>query len=492
MSFLRNIRNSISRGGSSTRDSTPNSRRSSSVDSNPNPKDPAEIRKVGEGLQRSETFTLEDDKGKEKTKKKEKVLSKFSTFTKRKKAAAPHPPMEEIQKNTYYKWRSGIVADEEEAVRDPFNVLYEQPSSLKSDLSGHSDSGSHRRSAHIDTATYRKNRVPRQLREQLDQMKNQPDISEEVENDPDKFRTITINSFRKSFRDKFLATQNDVPHNPAWFVEVESPPGGASADRGSVKQSRPDVFVFENENYRPTSRSPGRNRTPLRTTSPLRNKSPIRGEAGHEDKLPVRSTARSAVKRTDTFKIERPLATEPSIRIEIKNSITPNQPGRLVPVGVAKPMPAQSPSQPHRVPRFESPARGAWTHQSPARRGRELLKPGRYQTCIHIRANDEPAVGKEPTRIQITARSPLRYFTGRKADPAPTAKKQTYFGDNLPRETHPASVKSRQYIQHPDVPSYARPSRPTSGLIGRNETSRVSMTQAVPRRSRSPIKAPWR
>ncbi|XP_055909448.1 uncharacterized protein LOC129944202 [Eupeodes corollae] len=526
MSFLRKVRNSISRGNSSTRDSTPNSRRSSSIETNSNRRRDS-VESKPDGLQRSETFTIDNAnesilaKVKPKPTKKQKVANKFGTFTRSKISPDPPPPSleaEEIKDKTYYSWKSGIVADPAEAARDPFNVLYEQPSSLQSDLSGCSDGGSRKQVQQpIDSSTFRKNRVSRQLREQLEQLKNPPEISEEIENDPDKFRTITLNSFRRSFREKFLSKQNEVPHNPSWFVGVDPPPGDEKSEGGKDSDSRSGVYVYENESYRPMSRSPVRNRTPLQNMCSIRNMSPVRDMSATRNsssarnvsparpERPARSNqARSSVKRTETFRVERPPppppSTEPSIRIEIKNSISPNQPGRMVPVGVAKPMPSQAVhhQQQIRNNRYESPNRGSWNNHQPSRGNYE--KQGRYQTCIQITSNDAYPIHKEPTRVRISGntRSPLRYIVSKRNDPPPT-KRQTYFGDNMPMDMQyaPAPVKPRQYTQQSDFHSYnLRPSRQhqhqTSGMINRNEPNRYSMTQSVPRRSRSPIKVPWR
>lgn len=541
MSFLRKVRNSISRGNSSTRESTPHSHRSSSIESHTtkkhnNNKRRDSIESKPEGLQRSETFTIDNDKEsilvKAKPTKKSKGFSKFGTYTRARKTPDPQESHQQSvdkevqdQKNPdspQYAWEYGKVADPVEAARDPFNILYEQPSSLQSDLSGHSDSSSRstkpeytsnsrKQAKPIDSSTFKKNRISRHLREQLEQLKNPPEISEEIENDPDKFRTITINSFRRSFREKFLAKQNEVPHNPSWFVGVDPPPvveDQRPIDEDKDRRSQSRKFVYENESYRPSSRSPVRNRTPLQNMVTVRNMSPVRNAPSRPMSVrnvspvrdvspvmpvrPARSHARSSVRRTETFRVERPPPPEPSIRIEIKNSISPNQPGRMVPVGVAKPMPSQVVNQqPVRQSRFESSGRG-WNNQQNYRVPNQD-KQGRYQTCIQITSNDPfPQHYKEPTRIRISGneRSPLRYIVQKRNDLP--VKKQTYFGDNL--EPH-SPVKPRHFesvhSSYNNNPS--RPSRPpTSGMINRNEPNRYSMTQSVPRRSRSPIKVPWR
>ncbi|XP_053954745.1 uncharacterized protein LOC128860953 [Anastrepha ludens] len=382
MSFFRNFR-AKTRSKSSSRDATPVNMHSrpDSVNSNvtthtigtTSTRRESIDSRADSLLNRSDTFILnsdqEDKESKqtssnnstlEKKTKKSKVLSKFATFTKRKKTPTPekadsleHHPSDSAT-NTYYKWKAdgptSAHALDYDSHADPFNFLYEQHSTLKEMHQGSSSGSMHsshssNSSAHnqpFDSSTYRKGKIPTQLKEQLSQLKTQtkPDLHEaeelavEQESAADKYKTVTLNSFRKSFREKFLQNQHNPAHNPAWFVEVE-PPKIETRGRCESKENRPDFLVFENENYRPNSRSPVRD-SKDRTS---------------------RTISRSPVKRNETFRMERPtfeasknssarhkdtqLPEVPSIRIEIKNSITPNMPTRMVPVGVAKPMPSQ-------------------------------------------------------------------------------------------------------------------------------------------------------
>ncbi|XP_037940577.1 probable serine/threonine-protein kinase DDB_G0275165 [Teleopsis dalmanni] len=365
MSFFRNIRSTITRSKSSSRDTSPvrNSRPGSVISSVTERRDSIDSR-AESILNRSDTFILNSDQEDknhsntstlEKKSKKSKVLSKFSTFTKRKKTPTPeqtsmeHHPSDNAT-NTYYKWKTeGSSNIDYDSLTDPFNFLYEQQSSLKSLQNGNIEpavqrsNNSNNNNSTFDSSTYRKSKMPLHLKEQLEQLKTQTstDLDETEENESDKYKTVTLNTFRKSFRDKFLQQQKDAPYNPAWFVKVESPaPTVNKTDKAddSVKQrreskeNRPDFFEFENENYRPQSRSPVRDRRTQHAS---------------------RSSTRSPVKRNETFRVERnnekvpttttttTTTTAPSIRIEIKNSIAPNMPGRIVPVGVAKPMPSQ-------------------------------------------------------------------------------------------------------------------------------------------------------
>lgn len=476
MSFFRNFR-AKTRSKSTSRDTTPvnmNSRPGSVISNttthtlgSSSARRESVDSRTDSLLNRSDTFILnsdqEDKESKqnssnsstlEKKSKKSKVLSKFATFTKRKKTPTPeksdsleHHPSDNAT-NTYYKWKADGPTSahtlDYDSQSDPFNFLYEQHSSLKEMQQGSSSGSMHsshssNSSTHnqpFDSSTYRKGKIPTQLKEQLSQLKTQtkPDLHEdeeltaEQESAADKYKTVTLNSFRKSFREKFLLNQHNPPHNPAWFVEVE-PPKTETHMRCESKENRPDFLVFDNDNYRPNSRSPvrdGKERT-------------------------TRSNSRSPVKRNETFRMERPtfdgtkgsperhkglqLSEVPSIRIEIKNSITPNMPSRMVPVGVAKPMlsphntqesyqnatprtnavvtaNAVQPIKQHKVGgRDKSPLQN-WgkpitvtpvRYPTAAKLGTTTTS-GRYQTLVQIR--NEANAKAAPTQIQ-TQRSPV-------------------------------------------------------------------------------------
>ncbi|XP_050336097.1 uncharacterized protein LOC126762997 [Bactrocera neohumeralis] len=478
MSFFRNFR-AKTRSKSTSRDTTPvnTNSRPGSVISNTTTHTLGSYSARRESidsrtdslLNRSDTFILNSDQEDkeeskqnssnsstlEKKSKKSKVLSKFATFTKRKKTPTPekvdsleHHPSDNAT-NTYYKWKADGPTSahtlDYDSQSDPFNFLYEQHSSLKEMQQGSSSGSMH--SSHssnsslhnqpFDSSTYRKGKIPTQLKEQLSQLKTQtkPDLHEdeeltaEQESAADKYKTVTLNSFRKSFREKFLLNQHNPPHNPAWFVEVE-PPKCETLARCESKENRPDFLVFENENYRPNSRSPVRD---------------------SKERTP-RNNSRSPVKRNETFRMERPTfdatkcsterhkgistLVEPSIRIEIKNSIAPNMPSRMVPVGVAKPMlsphntqenyhsttarsnaavtaNAVQPIKPNKaVGRDKSPLHN-WgkpitvtpvRYPTAAKSGATTTTTGRYQTLVQIRNEANAKAAPTPNQTQ---RSPV-------------------------------------------------------------------------------------
>ncbi|BFF99319.1 uncharacterized protein DMAD_07253 [Drosophila madeirensis] len=584
MSFFRNIRSSLSSASraksSSSRDTTPVRSQQSSR--------PASVISVGRvsssrrdsttssTLQRGDTFILPETDEEanntaasthsnsstlEKKSKKSKVFGKFSTFTKRKKTPSGTPAEEEVASyehhpsdtatNTYYKWRSdgGDRLQDYDAQSDPFNFLYEQQSSLRNLQSGESSAqrqasiGSNS-SGSFDSSTYRKSKTPTHLREQLEQLKthSNDDLLEDQQREEDereKYKTVTLNSFRKSFRERLLQQQKEAPHNPAWFVEVPPPPTPdprkTSGNRWDCKENRPDFLVFENDNYRPQSRSPLRDR-------------------------PSRSATRSPVKRNETFRVAQPSlrhmspspsptpSPAPSIRIEIKNSISPHSPGRFVPVGVAKPMPTTeyyaqrllassnhnhgrlapaprtaSPSASQRwyrpqssptrlqatrmsVDPQQSPRLGVhqqqasrMSHQQPTRMsveqqqqqhqhkgGRTLVHIGSDQSRAQSSANPMPARGRAPTRVQLYGNKPQS--NRQQQQPLPSS---TYFGGHYNAPATSNAAKQRGSSSGLGVATVYSGGVPTV-YLGRREQP---MTRAAPvptRRNRSPIKMPWR
>ncbi|KAH8270452.1 hypothetical protein KR018_010237 [Drosophila ironensis] len=522
MSFFRTIRSTLSSSSrakssrSSSRDTTPvrSSSRPGSVISAAGTTGSASQRRdsvASSTLQRGDTFIMpnseeEDPVGPqsntstlEKKSKKSKVFSKFSTFTKRKKTPSPeevasyeHHPSDTAT-NTYYKWRSDGAdrLQDYDAQSDPFNFLYEQQSSLRARQTGDAGSGVHRQasigsnsnsSGSFDSSTYRRSKAPTHLREQLEQLKthSNDDLLEDQQREEDekeKYKTVTLNSFRKSFRDRLLQQQKETPHNPAWFVEVPAQPAaGKSSERRESKENRPDFLVFENDNYRPQSRSPLRDR-------------------------PSRSATRSPVKRNETFRVAQPTMRHispspepipaPSIRIEIKNSISPHSPGRFVPVGVAKPMPTTeyyaqrllaSRALGRSVSPGQNPNQGKWMRQqrSPTRlsvnqqpqQAQQPMQQKGGRTLVHIGADQgkpvaPPARGRAPTRVQLYGSKPQQ------SRPQQT----TYFGG------------------HYNAPSRAPASGGPAAYLGRREApprATAHVAAPVPRRNRSPIKMPWR
>ncbi|XP_034108528.1 zinc finger CCCH domain-containing protein 13 [Drosophila albomicans] len=520
MSFFRNIRSSLasatSSRKSSSRDTTPvrscNSRPASVISSR---RDSS----TSSTLQRGDTFILNDEEEEpqqrptesnsstlEKKSKKSKVFSKFSTFTKRKKTPSPeevasyeHHPSDTAT-NTYYKWRSdGDRMLDYDAHSDPFNFLYEQQSSgHKSRAQERPSSLGSNSSGSFDSSTYRKSKTPTHLREQLEQLKTQSNDDLLEEDEREKYKTVTLSSFRKSFRDRLLQQQKEAPHNPAWFVEVPPPPatanGSGTTSRGESKENRPDFLVFDNENYRPQSRSPLRDR-------------------------PSRSVTRSPVKRNETFRVAHPtvrhLSPSPtppaasSIRIEIKNSILPHSPGRLVPVGVAKPMPTTeyyaqrllANSLARQTPPQQQSS-GKW-HRSPTRlTGISQLQSssapqrssGRYQTTVHIGSESSkltatptalPARGRAPTRVQLYGSKP----SNRQQHQQLQQPSATYFGGHY---NAPATSTAINTVSKPLANSRASVGNASANWGRRVEQPSPRVVAPAQRRNRSPIKIPWR
>lgn len=295
-----------------------------------------------DGLLRSDTFTIQDEDSilvKAKNSAKSSMFAKLGTFTRSKKKSSPQRN-EELTSGTYKSWQR--PNDHITSTTDPFGILY---SSNQNSASKVESVKKPYEKSPVSYDTYRKSKVPSQVRQELQEIKDENENSD----DRDKFKTVTINSFRKSFRQRFLNPKKEAPHNPAWFIEVDPPKTEEGADeRGRSREK--DLLVFRNDNYKPNARSPVRESPPV-------------------------PKPRTTVKRNETFRVA-PENTEPSIRIEIKNSITPNEPGRMVPVGVAKPMPATNQSDRSNI------IQRTW--MEPGRNSSQNL----YQTTIQITDQD--------------------------------------------------------------------------------------------------------
>lgn len=381
-----------------------------------------------ERLQRSDTFTIQEEINNpvnSKSSHKPSVFEKFSTFT-RKKKSPPKGAVDQTSKHegTYKRWPT--PSDPAPVVDDPFDILYIPQRPNSPPVTANSKKSPTRPA--IDYGTYRKSKTSSQPREPLEDIRFDNEVKKfEYEDDRDKFRTVTINSFRKSFREKVLAQKNDEPYNPSWFVEIEPPPKPkqtVTPIESQERKSRPtDIFVFDNDNYRPTARSPVRKEY----VSPPRKSS-------------------SSVKRTDTFKIERE-HPEPSFRIEIKNSITSNEPGRLVPVGVAKPMPSSTPLIVDNV--SASPVK-----ESPT--------PAQNLYCTRIQINGSK--NNENVYMKRTFTSPVRLDTLKsKQKVSPNKKSDPIISDYSPLTSYEILTK----LRNPSEPIRTDPI-----YVGRVQTTR--------------------
>lgn len=316
MSFLRRFRRksaSRSRESSVVRDesSCNSSRRNSSVFSNSSDSREGSTSKVPKKNRLFSKFSSSLS-----SKDKDKALSRKSKSIEGEFHIDPY--------NTYQK---NVQPDPIQDDPDPFGVLYDKQM-IKSDPQ-YSSTYKMRKSIHKP--------IPPQ------------DFNFPKENEEDKYKTVTLSTYRKYFRDKYLNDQNKQPiYNPSWFVEVEKKP--SPEPEKVIHESPQEVLVFDNDNYRRNSRSPLRN-------------------------------SRSPVRRTDTFKV-----TEPTIRIQIRNS-----PQKIVPVGVAKPM----------VTSAWNKTTTVHTQYQPTARSTTVYKPVQqrapYQTRIQIRPQQTSSIVVSPS-----------------------------------------------------------------------------------------------
>lgn len=309
MSFLRRFRRksaSNSRESSVVRDesSCNSSRRNSSVFSNSSDSREGSTTKV---TKKNRLFS--------------KLSSSLSSKDKDKTLSRKYKPTEgEFHIDPYNTYQKNAQPDPIQDDPDPFGVLYDKQM-IKSDPQY--------------TSTYK-------IRKSIHKSMPPHDFNFPKENEEDKYKTVTLSTYRKYFRDKYLNDQNkQPPHNPSWFVEVEKKPSPEPLPDRVIHESPQEMLVFENDNYRRNSRSPVRN-------------------------------ARSPVRRTETFKVN-----EPTIRIQIRNS-----PQKIVPVGVAKPM----------VTSAWNKTTTVHTQYQPTARSTTVQQRVPYQTRIHIKPQQTSSI----------------------------------------------------------------------------------------------------
>lgn len=351
MSFLRRFRR---KSGSGSRDSSvvrdessrDSSRRNSSVFSNSSDTSTTKVSKKNRLFSKLSSLSSKD-KDKEKT------------LTRKSKSSDG-----EFHINPYNTYQKNAQPDPIQDDPDPFGVLYDKQM-IKSDPQF--------------TSTYK-------IRKSIHKLPP-PDLDFPKENEEDKYKTVTLSSYRKYFRDKYLNDQNkQPPHNPSWFVEVEKKP---SPEPHKIVHQE-EVLVFDNENYRKNSRSPLRN-------------------------------SRSPVRRTDTFKV-----TEPTIRIQIRNS-----PQKVVPVGVAKPM----------VTSAWNKTTTVHTQYQPSSRSTTVYKP-----TVQQQQHRAPY----QTRIQIKPQQQHHHHSSSiLVSPSTKVKSVTHFGDHIARPT--SIVATSERLSRPNV-----------------------------------------
>uniref|UniRef100_A0A1B0G398 Uncharacterized protein n=1 Tax=Glossina morsitans morsitans TaxID=37546 RepID=A0A1B0G398_GLOMM len=355
MAFFRNWRSSLPRGRDLPHDRTSTSGTKVGNKQMVNESNGSPVSQIDVVPNRSETFILgEEGEGRSRSNisaiemkklKKSKLPVKFNTFTKRKKAPAVSAsdkrtseggPTDNVE-NNFEKWsKDGL---EQETKTAPYEFPFDEKSSQISLACGNGSVKGTVSSAtcHIDSSTYQKNTMSNALRQQFEQLKNMSTFVGNVDNFPEdvlkkgtdrsnKYKTVTLNNFRKSFRERFLQQDQRAPYNPSWFVEVEPAEKTNQMPKDSqFKKKRHDLIVFDNDNYNPEARAP------------------VDDENGR-----TILANQSSVKRHNTFKVQRPHSSQTkksipemfkdTLHVEFKNSITPNRPGRVIPVGVAKPI----------------------------------------------------------------------------------------------------------------------------------------------------------
>lgn len=175
--------------------------------------------------------------------------------------------------------------------------------------------------------------------------------------DDDRFKTITVNSLRRSFRDTFLESSKPAKgreHQPIWFIDVNDENGKKKSDSKRAV-GRHDTFRVEKESVPSPSNALGR-----RETFRINGREYIPSSAGNslEHKRSPSVDSNHSARRSMG-----------PIRVDILNtSVGNDRSGKMVPVGVAAPYSAlndmadqstrysASRSHDHQSPRTESRA----------------------------------------------------------------------------------------------------------------------------------------
>lgn len=472
MSFLKNLRSSVSRKNS-VRSKTENSiieknknnisnencDKNSNLKHTVNKKTIIEESENSEGVVRCNTYTIVDENGRvvisenreiipTSTSPKKTMFSKFGTFTRRKKSKSQNKEIDVKDEilNTNKNLKNGnnddILTNSSD---DPFNIFYQQSTIVHPKKSSDRDSI-------IEYGTYRKSKLPNDVKKQLDDLHLEAESAEKSydDNTDDKYKTVTIKTFRKSFRDQFLTQQKEAPYNPSWFIEVDKVKNENKEKESEIDGNTKQILVFENENYRPSARSPIRNLEKSPTRSKTLAHSPSRRSSNTSMDSRSRSTTRSplrktresvtsyknttsayqnsqhkpnvSIKRNETFRIEQENSSEPSIRIEIKNSISPNEPGRIVPVGVAKPIPFNFQNNNNQNNSYHIDLNSRYDRSSLNDRNRN------YQTSIHIRESQPNNISnhyQERSENYSTLRLPISSRTQPSSKPTGLSSQST-------------------------------------------------------------------
>lgn len=151
-------------------------------------------------------------------------------------------------------------------------------------------------------------------------------IRAEKDKNDDRFKTVTVNSLRRSFRDSFLETSKPAKgreHQPIWFIDVKDE---NEKKIGEPKRSigRHDTFRVEKDSVSTPSNPIGR-----RETFRINGREYIPSSAGNslEHKRSPSADSNNSARRSMG-----------PIRVDILNtSIGSDRPGKMVPVAVTAP-----------------------------------------------------------------------------------------------------------------------------------------------------------
>lgn len=329
----------------------------------------------------------------------------------------------------------------------------------------------------------------------------------------DRFKTITINSLRRSFRDSFLETSKPNKgreHQPLWFIDVKGekeatpkPSSPKAAPRPS-KIDEPDN-LYENTKPVKTNGSLSRKETFRVDEKPKKysNGSLERKETFRVDEKPAKYSG-SSLGRRETFRVDTHLDEAPSpvayaverrrhgstdrqkdepVRVEIKS----DRNGKVVPVAVTAPYSALNDVQ----ERIRSAGRYRVANDSPRYHPQESSSPDRSPTrkkYSHLRTFEQNGSFRGDDDYSNKSSAPRTYSYGQSDEREASRPVNNYSTDyNESRDRSPVRTlfsKRDVEVESPYRTSNYKPVNRTVIAV------RQRTDQPSPYRGPSPVQEP--
>lgn len=242
---------------------------------------------------------------------------------------------------------------------------------------------------------------------------------------PDRFKTITINSLRRSFRDSFLDSAKPSKgreHQPLWFIDVKSDAakkndaiksnkaGWQSSDRDGISNERTRSPVKRNETFRVDKED-----------APAINDGPRSNGISRKETFRVHDRYLEPRRRRSPS-IESNHSYTTSIRVDSKNPVN-DRSGKMVPIAVTAPYSALNDSDTYSG---RSPKR---ISQNTNEFDRHSVRNENYSPIGSDKFNDTPSNLNDHYRSydipNSVDHSPVRYNRTDNYSPSRTSPKKT-------------------------------------------------------------------